>query len=248
MWLWMPEKSLTSTPLIKRVCLLLPWRNIPVKPIFVVWLFQNAKICPRKFLLKKFNLSTESLHFRTVSNERDGCSWKSSLSLASAMGLLNHQGHGFLFAVSYALTALLVSIFPATCPPREGPRCCSLGFTCMPRAGRPPAQGDRGRLRLQLGCLNFHISFPSAQRRVSVSIRDQDIFDQAIFILYYIFSLLHDPLFLPWTEPQWVISLFSIINSLGKKKTRQSHCRDKTIFFIKIFWMFFSEAGFILIP
>lgn len=144
MWLWMPEKSLTSTPLIKRVGLLLPWRNIPVKPIFVVWLFQNAKICPRKFLLKKFNPSTESLHFRTVSNERDGCSWKSSLSLASATGLLNHQGHGFLFAVSYALTALLVSIFPATCPPREGPRCCSLGFTSMPRAGHPQHRVTEG--------------------------------------------------------------------------------------------------------
>lgn len=138
--------------------------------------------------------------------------------------------------------------FPATCPHKEPSHCCSLDFTCTPRAGPSPAQGDRGRLRLQLGCLNFHISFPSPHHRVSVSIRDQDNFDPAIFILYYIFSLLHGPLFLPLTEKQWVISLFSIINSLGKKKTRQSHCRDRSIFFFNNFCMFFSEAGFILIP
>lgn len=128
-------------------------------------------------------------------------------------------------------------------PRRKGPHCSFLFFRCTPRAGRSPAQGKRGRLQLQLGCLNFHTSFPSAQCRVSVFIGDQDSFDQAIFILYYIFSLMHDPLFLPWTGPLWVISLFSIIHSLGKKKTRQSHCRDSSVFFIKI-WMFVSEAGF----
>lgn len=185
MWLRMPEKSLT-TPLKKRVCLLLPWRNILVKTIFglfynifVVQLFQNTKICPGKLLLKKCHFSTESLCFRTVSNKRNSCSWRSSLSLAPAMGLLDHQGHRFLFAVPHPLKYHSWA-FALPRVPQGGLSQPLLGSMSTPRAGHSPAQGDRGRLRLKLGSLNFHISIPSTWCRVSVSIRDQDNFDQVI--------------------------------------------------------------------
>lgn len=85
--------------------------------------------------------------------------------------------------------------------------------------------------RLLFGCLNFHTSFSSAEFLFSLEIEIALI--RLFLILYYIFSSLHDPLFLPWTGPQWVILPVFNHPFFGEKKARQSHCRDDRIFFYK---------------